>query len=549
MRVESGVPPALVPKRQVLIDTLCIATITAASALPYVRHLGFYSDDWSDLAGFSSQGDSSLLLAAFLSRPVQGLYFALSFKLFGLDPIGYHIVNTAVLSASIGLLFVLLVRLRFGRAQAFAASLIFAMLPQLSTVRAWHAASQVTLSLALMLVSMHCQLLFARSGRLWWLAGAIAAALLSIGTYEIFGPLIAGFALALIVARSRGSPTGGRRVAAAAALVLGLILLALVYKLAASDRAGHVADPRRYLLGLRQLVRLDYDWRVDSGLNIIATPNAYFLAPIHGWWTGASALFSGRLSLEVAVIAVLVAALAWWRLVSAAEGNVTAVPWRLLLAGIATFLLGNATFLIVPAVAFTSTGMDNRVQVAAAIGVAMILASLLCLALKAIPKHRGRMIFSAVIALVTVAAFVRLSAIEAYWAEAPAMQQRVLTAARADLRSVPAGSTIILDGVCPYFGPAVVFETSWDVGGALTLALGRPLKGDAVSPRMSTTVKGLRTSIYKTPSFYPYGPTLFIYDPMEHQLTRVTDAASGERYFRTRRSTPCPGFVARGAEV
>jgi hypothetical protein len=544
-----------VPKGQVTTDALCLAAITAVSALTYLPHLGFYSDDWNNLARFSAAPHTSLgaLLAESASRPVQGLYFGLLFKLFGLDPLGYHIVNTVLLSVSIGLLYLLLVRLRFGRVQAFATSLIFAMLPQLSTVRVWNAASQVTLSLALTLVCLHCQLSFARSGNLRWLAGGIAAAILSIGAYEIFAPLIAGFALALIVEASWRSRTAnggvGRRPASAGILLVVLMLLALVSKLALSERAGHIADPRRYLLGLRQLVRLDYDWRFDSGLNIIATPSAYFLAPIRGWSTGASALFSGQPRLEVAVTAILIAALGWWRLASAKQGSETGAPQRLLLTGIATFLLGNATFLIVPAVVFTSTGMDNRVQIAAAIGVAMIFASLLGLAVRVVPQHHQGVIFSTVVLVVTASAYVRLSSIEAYWAQAPAIQQRVFSAARADLGTVPANSTVILDGVCPYFGPAVVLETSWDVGGALTLALGRSLKGDAVSPRMSPTASGLQTSFYKEPRFYPYGPMLFIYNPVKRQLTRVTDAATAVRYFRTRRSAACPGLVARGMEV
>jgi hypothetical protein len=103
--------------------------------------------------------------------------------------------------------------------------------------------------------------------------------------------------------------------------------------------------------------------------------------------------------------------------------------------------------------------------------------------------------------------------------------------------------------VCPYFGPAVVFETNWDVGGALTLALARPLAGDAVSPRMSPTPKGLQTSMYKQPSFYPYGPALYLYNAPTHQLVLLVDAETAVRYFANRSPVMCAGLVARGAEV
>jgi len=534
------------------IDASCAAAITFISAVPYLSHLGFYSDDWGLLARFSASSSQSFaaLVSDYPARPIQGIYLTLLFRAFGLNPLGYHLVNAAVLAASAALLCLLLVRLCFGRAQSFATTLLFVMLPQLSTVRVWYAAFQVPLSMALMLISMHCQLSFARSGKIGWLGGAIIAAVLSVGAYEIFAPLIAGFAIALLFLRWRRSngTVAGPRIAAAA-LVLALIMLAFVYKLVLSGgRAGPVADPERYLLGLQQLFRIDYDWRVDSGLNLLATPRTHFWAPLEGWWTGAGALLGGATSFEVAAIALLIAAVVVWRL-RVTEAQRRSASRRLLLLGIAAFLLGNATFLIVPSVVFTSTGMDNRVQVAAAIGVAMIFAALISLGTNALPPRRRGITFCAVIAVISASAFARMSTIEHYWADAPALQQKVLTAARADLQSLPPNSTVILDGVCPYFGPAVVFETSWDVGGALALALARPVAGDAVSSRMSLNAKGLQTSMYKEPSFYPYGPELYIYNPSKHQVVQLNDAETAVRYFANRRPTSCPGLIARGAEV
>jgi hypothetical protein len=215
----------------------------------------------------------------------------------------------------------------------------------------------------------------------------------------------------------------------------------------------------------------------------------------------------------------------------------------LLLLGFAAFLLGNAVFLIVPYIAFTPTGIDNRTQVAAALGAALIFTAIL-----SVISIRPRA-FAAVVALITAAAFARLSMIENYWAEAPALQERILSAARIDLRTLPANSAVILDGVCPYHGPAVVFET-WDVGGALTLALGRPVYADTVSPRMSLTPNGLSTSIYKMPDFYPYGERLYVYQPYRHRLVRLDSAAAAKAYFTTHKATLCPaGYVARGVAV
>lgn len=532
-----------------LIDLLCLAGITVASALPYLPRLGFYSDDWGLLVTFQSATRHGALAASvihdFAARPVQGLYLASLFQLFGLQPLGYHIVNTAVLVAAACLFYLLLLRLRTGHSEALAASLLFLMLPQLSTVRVWYSAYQITLSLALMLASMHAQLSFSRTGKAIWVALAIGTAILCVGAYEIFAPLLAGFAAVLVIFWWRSSPRDSRArwwAVLSCAAAATLILAAIAYKVLLSGRAGPIADPERYLAGLRQLIRPDYDWHVDSGLNVFAMAQAYFWAPVRGWGTGAISLLTGRSGFEVTLLAVVIAAVTFWCLATTGNDN-SLKPMRLLLLGIAAFLLGHAVFLIMPYIAFTSTGIDNRTQVAAALGTALIFTAIL-----SVVSIRPRA-FAAVVALITAAAFARLSRIENYWAEAPALQQRILNAAKTDLRTLPANSTVILDGVCPYNGPAVVFE-SWDAGGALTLVLGRPVYADTVSPRMSLTEDGLSTSIYRMPDFYPYGERLYVYQPYQHRLVRLDSAAAAKAYFTTRKATLCPlGYVARGVAV
>jgi hypothetical protein len=223
----------------------------------------------------------------------------------------------------------------------------------------------------------------------------------------------------------------------------------------------------------------------------------------------------------------------------------------LLLIGVAALLLGHATFLIVPAILFTPSGIDNRVLAAAATGYAIILAALVALAARAAPARFRRTAFSIAIVVLALAEVARLETIERYWAEAPTLQREVLAAARVDLKQLPAGSTVILHGVCPYHGPAVVFEAPWDTGPALSYALGREVTGDTVSPRMSLTPAGIATSIYKQPAFYPYGPGLFAYNPRLHLLVALTDAGAARRYFSTDRPPMrCPkGYVGHGVLV
>ena len=168
----------------------------------------------------------------------------------------------------------------------------------------------------------------------------------------------------------------------------------------------------------------------------------------------------------------------------------------------------------------------------------------------AIVRDRSNAAFALLGALVVFLGMLRLNTIERYWAETPSLQRSVLDAARHDLASLPSGSTVMLDGVCPYHGPAVVFETWWDTGAALSFALNRPVTADVVSPRTVVTAGGIETSIYKQRSFYRYGAQLYLYDVRRHLAFALPNARTAQDYFAHRPLLRCPtGYVARGVPV
>lgn len=559
-RIERRLAPGAVPaevRRAIRLDALCVALIALLSAVPYVGGLGFYSDDWGILAGFHSEaqaGRSGLaaVLNGFGPRPVQGLYLALQFKAFGLDPLGYHLVNSAVLALSFPVLYLLLWRLGARRADAFAACIVVIVLPQLSTVRAWTAASQIPLSMLFALASLHAQWSFSRSKKLGLLALAVVTALLSLAAYEIFAPILAAFPVGLAALHWRGRGGDWRRAALPLLAVVAAVVVAVLAKSAVSDRGQLPADAGMYWQGLIQLVRPDYDWRFDSGLNIFAAAVAHFWHPLAGWAQSAARLASGAFDPVGLAAAGAIAGLAVWRLRRTDARDDGMGPRSLFLLGAAAFLLGHATFLIVPAILFTPTGMGNRVLVAAALGAALIMVALVRTAAQVAGPKWGKTGFGAAIGLVALLGAGRVAEVAGFWVDAARVQERTLAVAARDLRAVPAGSTVILDGVCPYRGPGVVFETWWDVGGALSLALGRAVRGDAVSPRMALAPSGLRTSIYGAPRLYPYGPSLFVYNPDLHLVAPLPDLATARSYFgRTdRRPGPCPvGYVGRGQPI
>ena len=96
-------------------DCLFLFVIATLSMANYAVQLGFYSDDWALLASMHLSKNESLI-GVFTEivrvhdheiRPVQFLELAALYKLFGLDPLGYHLTNSTILLLDFLLLYFL----------------------------------------------------------------------------------------------------------------------------------------------------------------------------------------------------------------------------------------------------------------------------------------------------------------------------------------------------------------------------------------------------------------------------------------------------------
>lgn len=543
--------PAL-PRR--IPPALVLAVLVAASAAPYLGRLGFYSDDWdflSAMAGSRTQDLPALLAvldqnANLHARPVHLLQLATLYSAFGLEPLGYHVVDTIVLAVAAVLMYLALGRLRVRRSTAFAAALIFALSPAYSTDRFWYASSGYVLTMAAYFLSLYADLRAVRhtdsprplgghrsraSGHRvraapvdWrWKGVALLALATSASGHEVAIPLLVGnLVLLVVIVRPRlrgGRPDRIGRGAASVVLGSNFVALAaiLAFKASTAIGAGIPDGPVAHVARLASAAAF-----VQLGSYGLALPTTV-------WWA------AGTADLSTIITAALIGAATFAALLVILRGEVgwpTSRCWALLVGlGLLTMALGYAIFLTTPRFDSTGTGVSNRIHIAGTVGAGILLVALAGLAAaRAASARSARLAFAAVVAVICCAFSLTVGSLSQYWVDAATEQQAVLDRLERALPELPPSATVVLLGACPYRGPAVVFESYWDLRGALAVRYRQPsLKADVVTPRLHVDGTGLRTTTYGVEQLYPYGPDLYLYDDRTGAVDELSDVRTAER--------------------
>lgn len=525
-------------------DCLFLSLVVLLSLILYVRGLGFYSDDWGYLGYLRTSEDQSPIglfhvlsgSANIRSRPVQALYQAGLYWLFGLHPLGYHLVNSGVLLAGVVLFYLVLRELNQGRVLTLTVPLVYGLLPHYSTDRFWYSAFMVSLSMALYFLSLYADLrmLRTRGIHIWsWKLLSILSLLGSTLSYDVFLPLFLLNPL-LLWYRARqlyGSTPRKQLIQANWAVLFGsnlfILMLVVVFKALTASRLSRL-EPISHSVWFAKLIAkaliVSYG---DYGLGLPSVT----LKLLRNYPNWAVIALGGILSLLIFGYVYLA--------VNQSKDDVTdrfslikLVGW-----GLVVFGLGYAIFLTNRNALITPTGINNRINLASAVGVALSLVGGIGWTSTFVPSNQLRKrCFCILIALLCTSGFVINNTLASFWIDSYRQQQEILTDIRQRFPTLPAETALILDGVCPYAGPAVVFESSWDLAGALILFYrDRSLHADVVTPNLKIEEHGLATIMYSGANYthHPYSQKLFVYHFGRKTTHHLTDAQTARGYFQT----------------
>jgi hypothetical protein len=565
------------------VDCLLLGAVAVLTCFPYITGLGFYSDDWGVLAAFSSLTDhffgrlfSSHAHHYFaLFRPGHMLYMALLYKVFGFQPLGYHVVNTAVLALGSILFYLTLRELGQDRLIALSVGLVFSLLPHFSTTRFWWAASQSNLSLAFYFLSLYSDLrmLKANYSRRWLWKGIGWVSLLgSVLCYETVLPLFLLNPVLVWHRRSQrevaspmdqGQSSTGLPVAPLTSMRLALLLASNLLLLAPplilkvySNRVPRHFNLAHYFLSFFRLVKDAFV--VSYGVYGIKLPQV--LWKIEHEYPDALVALLG-LILGMVVFLFLRQRVVWGnaeeRPAQVSAGSTLLKPKAMLFLigfGMAVFGLGYAIPASIGARQTSPTGVMNRINGAAAIGVALSFVGFVGLFSSCFRKQEmQRNLFCGLIALLFASNVIVNTTIASFWVRAYKRQQTILQAIYRSFPQLRPGSIVLLDGVCPYDGPAIVFESYYDLWGALASHyhdLG--LRADVLTSELRVGTAGISIFSYGWRD-YPYGQNVFVYRFDHGMVYPIPNAEAADHYFKIIRSNwdnYCPrGTPGAGSQI
>jgi cellulose synthase (UDP-forming) len=552
--------------KDTIFDCIFLTITTTASFILYFQNLGFYSDDWSFLGNFKLSQDKSLIglfqtatTPNTAMRPIQNFYDALLFWLFGTEPLGYHLVNSITVILIAIFLYLALKRLSLSRIMAISIALVYILLPNFSTNRFWYASFQVNISMLFYLLSLYGGLrAFSHMTKhtLSWKLISILCLLVSALSYEVILPL---FVLNILLIWNPGelfrkAPAISKLIRQKPSVFISVTIITILYllefKLITTTRLQSSLNHTIFSYPEYVLHVLHEAFKTNYVIHILGLPKTL------------TVIIQQHLNIEIIVIALLLGLSIFWYLLFLVTRPKAHFPNRhwmrnLILISFIVFILGYSIFFVNNNVGFSPTGIANRIAYAAGIGVTLtVVGGFGWLLQLLLPKEGAKFFFCLLIAITCTSGFIIINTLSTFWTTAYKQQQLILTDITTHIPALYDGTTILLDGVCPYVGPASVFETEWDLKGAIqTRYFSDTVKANVITPKLKITENGITTSIYGLDQVYPFYPFggLVIYNFQTKTVYPIKDIEAANYYFQNinpnyKYSCP-PGEEGRGVEL
>jgi hypothetical protein len=526
-----------------IADCLFIFAVVIVSAMPYLSGLGFYSDDWGFLTSPALHSNHGFAadLRVFLTtfgitgevRPVQGLYLDATLHAFGRNPLPYHLMGTALLGLTVVLLYLVLIQLQTGHVFALSVSLIYGLLPHYSTDRFWMASQPALLGMIFALCGIYAMLCSIRAGTqhpMKWLALSIFAFVLSLLSYEVALGLIFASLAVIGWRRYRESGTSPKRGFAAIAGVAVTMLVLLAVGVAKSRMQSSIADNHFILRMSRKLGGMI----VHSVIQAIQFDLWTYC--LHMPWVVASLWRHSALSAGAIALAVIISISVYvylWRCRDSATIPGRVACLRLIALAFILFGLGFLLFAHDLNSNFSDPGLDNRVTIAAALGVPLLWVALTGLTCSFITGPVAPLrTFSVAIGLICGVNCLVVSGIAHYWVDAASRQSAIIQSMTAVGRSLPHGSVLLLDDICRHSPPGILSETTYDIG---VMEL---LNSNNNSPIIDTVGRDAQfgqaavDSDWYPERHFPYGIRLFVENAEREYLTRLPSKQAASQYLQ-----------------
>jgi len=124
-----------------------------------------------------------------------------------------------------------------------------------------------------------------------------------------------------------------------------------------------------------------------------------------------------------------------------------------------------------------------------------------------------------------------IGTVASFWVTSYHVQTEILSDIRRRIQDMPSGATLILDGICPYHGIAPIFESAWDLSGALRILYGDPnIQANVAGRGVAVKEHGLVIAPAGDSTSYPYDQ-LYVYHFGRKETYTLSDAETAQSYF------------------